>query len=276
MEIEKYDPGCFCWADLGTTDSEGAKKFYSTILGLDSVDMPMGDMGTYVMLQKDGKTVCALYQMPPEMMEAMPHPYWQSYICVEDADGSAQKAIELGGNVLMGPADVFDAGRMAIIQDATGAAVGLWQPKAHIGAQVFGEPGTLGWFELLTGDTDGASEFYGGLLGWTSRGGSAAAENGYMEFQSDGQSVAGMMKIQGGVGGGPAELGRIFRRGRRRRYYEAGPRVGRYSDDGSHRRGGGRAYLPPSGPTGRVFVDYSDAGVGDVIWEPDSCSAFIC
>ena len=120
MEITRYDPGCFCWADLGTTDSEGAKKFYSTILGLDSVDMPMGDMGTYVMLQKDGKTVCALYQMPPEMMEAMPHPYWQSYICVEDADGSAQKAIELGGNVLMGPADVFDAGRMAMIQDPPG------------------------------------------------------------------------------------------------------------------------------------------------------------
>ena len=226
--------------------------------------MPMGDMGSYVMLQKDGKTVCALYQMPPEMMEAMPHPYWQSYICVEDADGSAQKAIELGGNVLMGPADVFDAGRMAIIQDATGAAVGLWQPKAHIGAQVFGEPGTLGWFELLTGDTDGASEFYGGLLGWTSRGGSAAAEHGYMEFQSDGQSVAGMMQIQGGVGGGSAELGRIFCRGRRRRHHEAGPRVGRYSDDGSHRRGGGRAYLPPSRPTGRVFVDYSDAGVEGV------------
>ena len=112
--------------------------------------------------------------------------------------------------MLMGPADVFDAGRMAIIQDATGAAVGLWQPKAHIGAQVFGEPGTLGWFELLTGDTDGASEFYGGLLGWTSRGGSAAAENGYMEFQSDGQSVAGMMKIQEEWGEVPPNWGVYF------------------------------------------------------------------
>ena len=210
MEITRYDPGCFCWADLGTTDSEGAKKFYSTILGLDSVDMPMGDMGTYVMLQKDGKTVCALYQMPPEMMEAMPHPYWQSYICVEDADGSAQKAIELGGNVLMGPADVFDAGRMAIIQDATGAAVGLWQPKAHIGAQVFGEPGALGWFELLTGDTDAAAEFYGGLLGWTSRSGSAVPDTEYIEFQSGGQSVAGMMQIKEEWGEVPPNWGVYF------------------------------------------------------------------
>ena len=67
--------------------------------------MPMGDMGgAYVMLQKDGKTVCAVFQMPPEMMEAMPHPHWRTYICVENADEGAQKAIELGGNVLMGPA----------------------------------------------------------------------------------------------------------------------------------------------------------------------------
>ena len=128
---------------------------------------------------------------------------------MEDADGSAQKAIELGGNVLMGPADVFDAGRMAIIQDPTGAAVGLWQPKAHIGAQVFGEPGTLGWFELLTGDTDGASEFYGGLLGWTSRGGSAT-ETDYMEFQSDGRSVAGMMQIKEEWGEVPPNWGVYF------------------------------------------------------------------
>ena len=210
MDITRYDPGCFCWADLGTTDSEGAKKFYTTILGLDSVDMPMGDMGSYVMLQKDGRTVCALYQIPPEMMEAMPHPHWRTYICVENADEGAKKTAELGGNVLMDAMDVFDAGRMAMIQDPTGAAVGLWQPKAHIGAQVFGESGTLGWFELLTSDTDAAAKFYGGLLGWTSRGGSAAAETDYMEFQSDGQSVAGMMKIQEEWGEVPPNWGVYF------------------------------------------------------------------
>ena len=210
MDIEKYEPGSFCWADLATTDGEGAKKFYTTILGLDSVDMPMGDMGSYVMLQKDGKTVCALYQIPPEMKEAMPHPHWRTYICVEDADGSTQKAIELGGNVLMGTIDVFDAGRMAMIQDPTGAVVGLWQPKAHIGAQVFGEPGTLGWFELLTGDPAAAAEFYGGLLGWTSRGGSAVPDTEYMEFQRDGQSAAGMMQIREEWGEVPPNWGVYF------------------------------------------------------------------
>ena len=170
MDIEKYDPGCFCWADLATTDAEGAKKFYTTILGLDSVDMPMGDMGgAYVMLQKDGKSVCALFQMPPDIMEMMPHPHWRTYISVENADEAAKKVAELGGNVLMEAMDVFDAGRMAMIQDSTGAAVGLWQPKAHIGAQVFGETGTLGWFELLTSDTDALRssmvDCLGGLAG---------------------------------------------------------------------------------------------------------------
>lgn len=197
MDVDRYEPGTFCWADLATTDAEGAKKFYTTILGVESVDMPMGDMGgAYVMLQKDGKSVCALFQMPPDMQAMTPFSHWRTYISVENVDEGAGKAAELGGNVLMGGMDVFDAGRTAFIQDSTGAAVGLWQPKAHIGAQVFGEPGALGWFELLTGDTDAASKFYEGLLGWTTRAGAANDESGYMEFQNNGESAAGMMKIQ--------------------------------------------------------------------------------
>ena len=211
MDIEKYEPGCFCWADLATTDVEGAKKFYTTILGLTSVDMPMGDMGgSYVMLQKNGKMVCALFQMPPDMLEAVPFPHWRTYISVEDADEGAKKAAELDGNVLMDAMDVFDAGRTSMIQDPTGAAVALWQPKAHIGAQVFGEPGTLGWFELLTSDTDAAAKFYAGLLGWTRESGSANAMNDYNEFKKDGESVAGMMQIQPEWGEVPSNWGIYF------------------------------------------------------------------
>ena len=211
MDIEKYEPGTFCWADLATTDAEGAKKFYTTILGVTSVDMPMGDMGgAYVMLQKDGKSVCALFQMPPDMQEMTPFSHWRTYISVEDADEGARKAAELGGNVLMGAMDVFDAGRTAFIQDSTGAAVGLWQPKAHIGAQVFGEPGTLGWFELLTGDTDAASKFYEGLLGWETVAGSGNDETGYLEFRNGKWPAAGMMQIQPEWGEVPPNWGIYF------------------------------------------------------------------
>ena len=211
MDIDKYPPGNFCWADLATTDAEASKKFYTTILGVDSVDMPMGDVGgAYVMLRKDGKNVCALFEMPPDMREMVPNPHWRTYISVENADEVANKAVELGGNALMPTMDVFDAGRMAMIQDTTGAAVGLWQPKEHIGAQVFGEPGTLGWFELLTGDTDKASEFYGGLLGWTTQAGAANPEGGYLEFRMGEWPVAGMMQIRPEWGEVPPNWGIYF------------------------------------------------------------------
>ena len=211
MDIDGYEPGTFCWADLATTDVKDAKKFYTNILGLDSVDMPMGDMGgAYMMLQKEGKMVCAMFQMPPDMMEAMPHPHWRTYISVEDADEGAKRAAELGGNVLMGAMDVFDAGRTSMIQDTTGAAVGLWQPKAHIGAQVFGEPGALGWFELLTGDTEEASKFYAGLLGWTTHSGAATPDTGYLEFRNGEWPAAGMMQIQPEWGEVPPNWGVYF------------------------------------------------------------------
>ena len=53
----------------------------------------------------------------------------------------------------MEPSDVFDAGRMAVIQDPTGAKFSLWQPKRHIGADVIDEVGAHCWSELNTKDT---------------------------------------------------------------------------------------------------------------------------
>ena len=34
----------------------------------------------------------------------------------------------------MPPTDVMEAGRMSFVTDPTGAALGLWQAKQHIGA----------------------------------------------------------------------------------------------------------------------------------------------
>ena len=36
----------------------------------------------------------------------------------------------------MEPFDVMDVGRMAIIQDPTGANIMVWEPKRHIGAEI--------------------------------------------------------------------------------------------------------------------------------------------
>ena len=91
--------------------------------------------------------------------------------------------------------DVFDAGRMIVLQDPTGAVLSAWQPKDNIGAQVMTEPGAFTWCELYTNDTEAAAAFYQGLFGWTRQ--IHPMPNGdYHEFDSDGKPAGGMLAIK--------------------------------------------------------------------------------
>lgn len=120
----------------------------------------------YTMLKLDGKDVGALYQMPGEMTSEGIQPHWMSYVSVLSADETAKKAKALGGTLLKEPFDVFDVGRMAVIQDPTGAVFALWQAGTHKGAGISNVPNSFCWNELATKDITKAGEFYTGLFGW--------------------------------------------------------------------------------------------------------------
>ena len=92
-------------------------------------------------------------------------PNWLSYIAVESADATANRAESAGAEILMGPMDVMDVGRMAVIQDPTGAVFAVWQARAHAGYGVVGEPGSVCWHELMTRDAPAAKVFYRDLDG---------------------------------------------------------------------------------------------------------------
>ena len=192
-EVTKYAPGAFCWIELGTSDPEAAKRFYNQIFGWSAVDMPAAPDLIYTMLRKDEKDVGALYKLKEEHKAEGVPPHWLSYISVDSADETAKRAKELGGTVVMDPFDVFDVGRMAILQDPTGATFAIWQPRVHIGARVKDEPNTLCWNELGTNDTDKAREFYTKLFGWSSKTDESATP--YTEFSNAGIPHGGMMKI---------------------------------------------------------------------------------
>jgi len=160
-ERTSYEPGTFSWTDLGTTDADGAKAFYLPLFGWEAEDMPAGDGMTYTMLALGGKNVAALYQS-----DDVPHPAWLSYVTVEDADATAARAKELGANVFQEPIDVLTAGRMAVLQDPTGAAFGIWQARDSIGAQLVNDPGAMSLNVLSTTDADAARSFYADLFGW--------------------------------------------------------------------------------------------------------------
>ena len=89
------------------------------------------------------------------------------YVTVADVDEAAKRAEALGAKVLAPPFEVMDAGRMAVLQDPTGAVFQVWQATKHIGAKILNEPGALCWSELTTRDTKAAESFYTKLFGWT-------------------------------------------------------------------------------------------------------------
>ena len=162
-ERSAYAPGTFCWADVAGTDLEAQQRFYEQLLGWRAEVTP----GGYWMLTLDGRSVAGMFEPPHEM----PVPSWFSYVSVEDADATAARARDLGATVQIRPRDLgppgVQVGRMAMIIDPQGAAVALWQPGLHIGAQLVNDTGAMCWNVLSTSDVDAAASFYGELFGWT-------------------------------------------------------------------------------------------------------------
>ncbi|MGB2711662.1 MAG: VOC family protein [Conexibacter sp.] len=165
-ERTQYTPGTFSWVDLTTTDQDAAKAFYGALFGWEAADMPAGEGVVYSMMRKNGKDVGAISSQPQMQRDAGVPPTWNSYVTVASADDAAARAAELGASVHAPPFDVFDAGRMAVIQDPHGAFFMVWQPRAHIGAALVNAPGALCWNELASPDLDASAAFYGELFGW--------------------------------------------------------------------------------------------------------------
>ncbi|HEY8225435.1 MAG TPA: VOC family protein [Pyrinomonadaceae bacterium] len=166
QEAVEYKPGTFCWVELGTSNGEAAKSFYTQLFGWDYVDNPMGPGMVYTMFKLNGKDVGASYELMPDQKTQGVPPNWASYVSVADADETVEKARAAGGTILKDAFDVSTFGRMAIIQDPTGAVFALWQPKDHKGAGLVNVPGSFTWNELMTTDTKKAGDFYSSVFGW--------------------------------------------------------------------------------------------------------------
>jgi hypothetical protein len=189
--MKEYPDGMFNWIDLTTTDVDGAKAFYGGLFGWSFDDRPT-DMGTvYSMAQIRSFNVAGMGPMSPDMLAQGTPSFWSSYINHSDVDAVAKRVVENGGALMFPPMDVMEEGRMFMATDPAGAVFGVWQPKNHIGAQVVNSPNSLIWNELQTRDVEGAKAFYSAVFGWTHE----TDANGYVVFQLDGRTQAGMMRI---------------------------------------------------------------------------------
>jgi predicted enzyme related to lactoylglutathione lyase len=196
MEIENYPPGTPCWIDLQTTDPAAAKDFYGQLFGWAFDEAAIGPRANYSAARLRNLSVAAIYGQGSQKANGAP-PHWNTYITVADADASAKRAVALGGSVLAKPGDIFSEGRMAVIQDPTGAVFSLWQPKDGVGARLVNEPNTWCWNELYTSNLDASGKFYSELFGWHSKVvQSTEPAIKMLSFSLAGRDVASMMQIQ--------------------------------------------------------------------------------
>ncbi len=115
----------FVHVELNTQDVEKSKAFYSKLFAwkLEDTQMPNG---TYTMISVGEGTGGGMLKHP---MPGAPST-WLAYVLVDDINASTQKAKSLGATLIKDVMEVGEAGWLSIIQDPTGAVLGMWKPKA--------------------------------------------------------------------------------------------------------------------------------------------------
>jgi uncharacterized protein len=190
-DVTQHPPGTPSWVDVTSPDLDAAARFYGGLFGWEAAEAdPAGETGPYRMFTLGGRNVAGL---GPVESEGQP-PMWTTYVAVADADATAAAIDEAGGFLAMEPFEVMDAGRMAVLRDPAGAVLALWEPRAHRGADVVNEPGSLCWTELATRDVRGARAFYGAVFGWEAET-RAFGDTTYTEWKLDGRTIAGMNEM---------------------------------------------------------------------------------
>lgn len=115
----------FVHIELQTQDPEKSKRFYAGMFGWKLEDLPGMD---YTIINVGEGTGGGLMKKPaPDMPDK-----WLPYILVDDVRASTKKAGSLGATVVNDVTEVPDMGWFSVIIDPTGAAFGLWQPKAKM------------------------------------------------------------------------------------------------------------------------------------------------
>ena len=193
--MERTKNGEFNWVDLLARDLEGQSKFYEALFGWVRTDVPLGEGMIYRMFKADGHTVAGAAGLSPDQMQQGRPSTWNTYLAVDDIDATVAKAATLGATVIMPPDNVpGDSGRIAVIQDPTGAYVSFWKPQRYDESMEYRMPGQLSWNDLATRDPEKAADFYSKLLGWVVKplpGGAVP----YWEIYIDGQGEGGIMPM---------------------------------------------------------------------------------
>lgn len=109
------EAGNWVWAELWTVDLEASSRFYTEVVGWERGDQSRPE-GDYPLFQSAGEPRAGLVSIDSTEMDSG----WAPYIGVTDLRATLARAKELGGEVLLEPAEDIYEGRIAVLRDPTG------------------------------------------------------------------------------------------------------------------------------------------------------------
>jgi len=188
--VDRYKHGSFCWAELGSPEPAVTTRFYSGLF-----DLGIHHGKGYTILHQRGRDVVAIFRMPADQEARGETPLWLPFVNVDSIDRAVARVEPRGGRVIVAPREVYDAGRMAVLEDPSGARVALWQAVNHPGAGLIDEPSTMCWWELNTRDAAEAGVFYSDVIGWRRAEKAVDASTHYTDFFVGERKVGGMLQM---------------------------------------------------------------------------------
>ena len=124
-----WSHGKFNWNELMSRDAEASKKFFAATLGWSFDAMPNPNGGTYWIAKAGGEPVAGIFPIDSPNFASVPEA-WLGYIAVDDVDARVKKATAAGDKVMREPFDIPGVGRIAILTDSRGTAIGLMTPAS--------------------------------------------------------------------------------------------------------------------------------------------------
>ena len=189
--------GAPTWFDLMSEDPAAAAGFYCGLFGWAVEAPPEEEFGGYQNFTKNGKRVAGI---SPVMEDAGPPNVWSVYLHTADAAATAAAVDAAGGSVIVPPMAIGDEGTMLFALDSAGAAIGFWQPGAHLGFTEWGTHGTPYWFECHSKSYAASLDFYRAVTGvrpqevGTGGDPDAVGPDAYAQLMTaDGDSYSGIM-----------------------------------------------------------------------------------
>jgi len=189
--------GRFVWYELLTTDPKNAMAFYSDVVGWKTQKFEeSASSEPYFMWVGSQGPLGGVYPITGEAKKNGAEPHWMAHVEVEDVDGRALEAEQLGGSVLVPPREIPKVGRFAVIADPQGAFLSVFKPLQPMTAHDTTKPHEFSWHELYAQDHESAFRFYRELFGWQQLSEMEMGAAGkYVIFGKGDKQYGGMMTI---------------------------------------------------------------------------------